>query len=350
MQSLVVKLKVAAAVGRPIDEPSQRFRKLVRGIHVDVVKSPIGTLEQVAQLSKSERCRIAAKCRRLMNDIETGMNEIDDSLQLAKAKAACKEEWFADLETLKYGSAALRRAKHVTPDFDVDYSAVAVLDDLRRLFIHEEDALALGASLDIAPDGTGSDLLHSIGIEGILIRCQRPQAAVVNPWMIVVDIVSSRRQSTALAVTALDCGLVQDASDCTLGAQEEEDVIVEDVLVVCDPRNASPYSLFSRSKLHSMCVTGILALSTFHTNVIFVSISSRYLSVIFTRTPTVPLPAQRLALLMVGFVRAVEQVFFARAQCVSHLFAHTTPFPLAATTLQASRPRWLSVSTDTPTH
>ena len=33
-----------------------------------------------------------------------------------------------------------------------------------------------------------------------------------------------------------------------------------------------------------------------------------YLSIIFTRTPSVPLPAQRLAFLMVTFVRITEQL------------------------------------------
>jgi hypothetical protein len=334
-QSLSLQLRVAALVGTPIEAAVHSLRALVRSVRAAMLSSSSGSaLRSVADLAgrpPTERAALVSARRRLLGDVEQVMNAIEDSLRIGQAKAESgpEDEWVANLDSMRFGARALRR---VGDDME-ELSVTDLVDDLvHRLKPPGRDPARAAARGDLGgadplskeeevsaegfcrwESGLRSvaerpiDLLSAFGMEGLLVRVVRLDAAAVAPWMLVVQLVSTKRQTSDVTFAALESGLQQFvASDSVIGvsrAQSDDDktanteasssVVVDDCVVVADP-SASAYDReaalsFLRSKLHSL-----------------------YLSTVFTRTPSLPLPAQRLALLSITWVRAVEQLLRGR--------------------------------------
>ena len=334
-QSLVGPLRVAAAVGTPIEAESACLRALVRNVRITMLN--LSTLRSVADLvayPPGERAALVSIRRRLLGDVEQVMNSIEDSLRIGRAKAESgpEDEWVANLDSMRFGAKALRRVGD-----DLELSVTDIVDDLvHRLKPPEynydwkdtrriREELSLGGADPLTEEQAAAaeafscwesglramaerpiDLLSAFGKDGLLVRTMRLDASAVNPWMLVVEIVTTERQTSDVTMAALETGLQQRVELETIvgGSQtqkgdgktseaESSGLVVEDCVVIADPSAAAhdreATLSFLRSKLHSL-----------------------YLSVVFTRTPSLPLPAQRLALLAITWVRAVEQLLRSR--------------------------------------
>ena len=306
-QSLVTSLKIAAASGRLIDEAVRRMRGLLCGIRQTMFEaSSEMTVEDLKKLTPLARVAVVQERRRLLSDIEMVANEIDDTVRVGRARADCADDWTVDLEDVKFGAAALRRVAAVTDDFAAEFSVEAILEDLLSVHFGKDrsaraeltplEALdAAAASFGIQPSELAAvrelpravDLFSAIGMQGIVIRAARLGVAAVNPWLVVVEEVYAKRDSSDIVFGALESGLQYSPTELQEGgsAAAADSSSSFDVLVVADPVDPWHTLRLIKSKLHQL-----------------------YLSVIFTRTPSVPLPAQRLALLMVSFVRITEQL------------------------------------------
>ena len=220
-------------------------------------------------------------------------NEIDDTVRVGRARADCADDWTVDLEDVKFGAAALRRVAAVTDDFAAEFSVEAIVDDLLSVHFGKDrsaqaeltplEALDVAAaSFGIQPSELAAvrelpravDLFSAIGMRGIVIRAARLGVAAVNPWLVVVEEVYPKRDSSDIVFGALESGLqYSPESDAATELQEDGSSAAGsggsggsyDVLVVADPADDPWRTLrLIRSKLHQL-----------------------YLSVVFTRTPSV---------------------------------------------------------------
>jgi len=154
---------------------------------------------------------------------------------------------------------------------DKENPATAVTKDSRYERLRfDRELTRLKASL------TPLDLLCAFGMLGNLVSVQRSEAAVINPWAVQISYVSHDKATTNSACAALDHGLP---------LHDQKGVRAADVLVLANPRNPEPYLQFVGSRLHDL-----------------------YLSLVFTRSLDISLPAQRTALLMVALARSLEQL------------------------------------------
>ena len=318
-QSLVTSLKIAAASGRLVDDAVRRMRGLLNRIRQAMLEATTDTtVQDLKAMEPLARAQLVMERRRLLSDIESVANEIDDTVRVGRARADCADSWTADLEDVKFGAAALKRVEAISEDFATEFSVEAVVDDLLRRHQRTDATIeqtplqamdAAAAALGMLPSQLAAvrelprpvDLLSAIGMDGIVIRVARLAVAAVQPWSVVVEEVYTKQDSSAIVFGALASGVPYSATDDLLddngGELEQVDAPATsrsannstyDVLVVAgEAQGAEPSQALQliRSKLHQL-----------------------YLSVIFTRTASVPLPAQRLALPMVAFVKIAEQL------------------------------------------
>ena len=87
------------------------------------------SVQQISALSPVQRATLVQERRRLLSDLETVANEIEDTVRVGKARADCADDWTQDLDDLKFGAAALKRVEHLTDDFETEFSVGAIVDD-----------------------------------------------------------------------------------------------------------------------------------------------------------------------------------------------------------------------------
>jgi hypothetical protein len=200
--------------------------------------------------------------------------------------------------------------KHaLTDDYRSILSHLTAYEHLRDI----KRALYSGSGLSLARSLGVTDLLYAYGSVGVGMCVERNQSSVIQPWNIRVSFIGPTRMDTSSAMCALDSGAV--LKDPTTGHA------TPDVLVMLDPRNPHPYKQWLRTAL-----------------------SDAYLAVTFARNPDLYVPAQRTALLMVAFVRAVEQLMTVvnppaasvAKPTVAATTASNTPTPAASTSSASS--------------
>ena len=106
---------------------------LSNGIRAEMLKhaSTSTSVQQISALTPVQRATLVQERRRLLSDLETVANDIEDTVRVGKARADCADDWTQDLEDLRFGAAALKRVeKSVTDNFETDFSVAAIVDDL----------------------------------------------------------------------------------------------------------------------------------------------------------------------------------------------------------------------------
>merc|ERR1719460_1012671 len=124
---------------------------------------------------------------------------------------------------------------------------------------------------------TLAELIYVFSMAGLQVRVHRPESAAINPWNIVVQHVSANISDTGSMMCSLDAGVVS--------VDSKGQAITDVIPVITEPTDPGPTLRFLRSKIQHVI-----------------------LGVTFTRNPLLHLPQQQIALLMVSFVRSVEQL------------------------------------------
>lgn len=313
LQGLTSSLKAAAVAGRPVDPEVQAMRRLVRGIKALAPTSlhRKGAEARVkgsgGRMSLGEWTAEVKERARLTADLERTLNDLTLATQLANVKGAEQAGWMRRVQDEKFAFKAVKRAGGIGGHLSVRRTFL----QLRRLeevveegekewrglhskltareciaeMLHQVRAEQGG--LDWA-SGVG-ELLYCFGMVGLQLRVRRSHAATVSPWNIMVEFVSRSISDTAAAMVALDCQApLKDATG----------ELAPDVLVLLPPE-ASGAS--GEDCPWPGTAKGCRAWAG-------LDVHKSYLSVVFARTPLLPVPQQHLALCGVALVKAAEQL------------------------------------------
>eukprot|EP00456_Euglypha_rotunda_P016909 TRINITY_DN15689_c0_g1_i5.p1 TRINITY_DN15689_c0_g1~~TRINITY_DN15689_c0_g1_i5.p1 ORF type:complete len:178 (+),score=12.94 TRINITY_DN15689_c0_g1_i5:128-661(+) len=141
--------------------------------------------------------------------------------------------------------------------------------------------------LDRLSELSVNEVLYAFGMVGNCIQVHRSEASNISPWMLSVPYVSCDRFDTTSVMCALDSGF-------PLHDMNHKEVT--DALVLMDPKNPIPFELFRQTKLFKT-----------------------YTSILFTRNPSLFIPAQQTALLMISLVTAIKQLAFPETRSLRHV-------------------------------
>jgi hypothetical protein len=296
LQAIVSQIKVAAVAQRvtAVNDPAiQKAKELLAAARSVVVDADI--ISALMQRDPLQRVWAMKQKRRLVADLETVLNDVTDTVRRIQSKEELKGaavgEWLQHASAMRHGNKLLRRVEK-----ESSISCESVVTELRRLertlsrTVSSEHTTATCFGLRFqaelsqlfsAVNGmplSMSDLLYALGGAGVQIGVQRTEASNIDPWLLIVRVVTNNTQCrTADAMCMLDCGLALNDDDGNTAA---------DVLVLLRPDGllAAQESYF-RSQLHAC-----------------------YLATVFTRNPLLYLPTQRSAILVISFVKAAEQL------------------------------------------
>ncbi|KAI8609674.1 hypothetical protein BC830DRAFT_814282 [Chytriomyces sp. MP71] len=250
----------------------------------------------LAHLDPEARVHLMREKKSLMMDLDALVNglEVDCAATSSRLNSEEAAQWLAPIRSMKFAHAALKRARGDEgvaheDDFAEDVAKVKEWVKLAsQSVVHHElpvstQSLQNGlkhltdvAALDIR-GMTLSEYLYSVGFVGLGIRVFRSQAAIANPWMLLVQYISTDYWDTASSMCMLHAGLKW---------HDSKGQVVEDVLIISDPISDPIYKLATSLSIHK----------TFN-------------SIVFARNPDLYTPQQRVALLGLSFVTAVEQLY-----------------------------------------
>jgi hypothetical protein len=299
LQAITGRIKVAAVAQRVtvVDDPAfLKVKELLAAAKSVVVGDDI--VLALTKRSPMERMAAMKQKRKLLGDLEAALNDVSDAVRRIQSKESLKGaavgEWLQHASVMRHGKRLLRRVEkesHISRD-----SVVAELVRLEsRLGLatnsggddastgvdcfglrFQDELLQLVATAAGTPLST-MDLLYAIGGSGVQIGVQRSEASNIDPWLLIVSLISNLECRTAEAMCMLDCGY-----SLTDGAGHA----AADVLVLLRPDGTlSAQETYFRSQLHAC-----------------------YLATVFTRNPLLYLPTQRSAILVISFVKAAEQI------------------------------------------
>ena len=312
---LILDIKVAAVSGRDTTEVMKELEAMIQGFC-----SLNFSVSSLTGSTPVERIALMKKSSQLINDLKYLFNELTYSIALVKTKMDADQQtvWLNKIEDMKFGKKALQRNQKSNQEISSDeivndllqlvenvknhfiaenpskecrelnYSAAqlelnekydnrtSVLSGMTALDHLKQIYTAFSNSNELKQVGI-NDLLYSFGMLGVFIRVRRTDSSQVNPWTIVVEYVSIDRGDTCSWMCILDANI--DYKDPSRSQP------VSDILIVENPLHSYPYKEFQRTKLN-------LA----------------YTSVVFTRNPCLSIPSQSISLLMISFVKSIEQL------------------------------------------
>ncbi|ORY48697.1 hypothetical protein BCR33DRAFT_848053 [Rhizoclosmatium globosum] len=243
------------------------------------------------ELKAGGRLQLMKEKRGLLMDLDAMLNEL--KVDLAQVSSSIDSEsavkWLKPLRSITFAKDALRRTgtgEITVQELQDDLTKVKEWAKLGETTNSQKRSLLSGmTALEHMKDMAGidskglavSDFLYCCGIPGIAINVYRSQSAIVNPWNLVVRHVSSDWIDSASAMCMLHAGIQW---------RDGEAHNAEDVLVVMDPQEDKAINLYTSLQL-----------------------SKAYTSIVCTRNPDLYNRQQRIALLGISFVRAVEQLY-----------------------------------------
>lgn len=309
LQGFALDVRVAVAAGRKYEDGAKAISDVAAALRLSLL--PEGAMSNGGR----KRAAVMAANRQAFVELAQITNSVADARNIAmhhrqRLSSSKIARWLADVQGMRHGKAAMRRAATAPSALDATPSVGeeaatrlhAVVEDLKRLHApvdmppgaqqrrselssmtaveHLQEIVTdvrdhLEASL---PEIQLEHLLYAYGMVGVGIRVRRCQASAVNPWMLDVQYVaSSRSYDTAGALCALHMALP--VTDPATGE------VVEDVLVLPEADNPGPALAFCRSLLHR-----------------------HYLAAVVTRNPLLMVPEQLTALRMLSLAAAVRQL------------------------------------------
>ncbi|KAJ3025036.1 UNVERIFIED_CONTAM: hypothetical protein HDU68_007545 [Siphonaria sp. JEL0065] len=253
------------------------------------------SVENLKDLKAENRASLMRAKRGLLMDLDAILNEL--RVDLASVETRLNNEdaakWLAPVKSMKFAKAVVKR---VGQDGIVGEEELAQdITKVKEWRKHESlecagpvsgqsGMTALQHLRDMAnletKNLTVSDYLYSCGYPGIAIEVFRSQAAIVNPWNLIVKYVSSDVGDSASALCMLHAGITW---------RDQHGHATEDVLIVAEPQKDDTYKIFSSLKLFKA-----------------------YTSIVFSRNPDLYLPQQRIALLSISLVKAIEELYLHR--------------------------------------
>ena len=316
LQRLIPELKASAIAQRDVS-PSLT---LARGILSATKETLIGPIVNLNALAPKEKAALITQTRGSISQLETQLNSLEDKILLAQSSRRVDKKaiWLTLTEDMKHGADALRRVEraessvsssNILIEFDKlkkSHPALAIYDPTpmaapsrssQSQRTAQEHWESIYQTLDSDFDGINvPELLYSLGMVGRGIHVKRSEASNINPWALIVEYVSLQVCDTNSAMCLLDIGLEN---------KDETGKPVEDVLVIPDPARPLLAQRFVATQLHQA-----------------------YMGVVFARNYELSLPSQHLALTMISFVKAVEQLMsegmrtHAHLQVVFEMYAH----------------------------
>eukprot|EP00049_Salpingoeca_infusionum_P004645 m.82053 g.82053 ORF g.82053 m.82053 type:complete len:2231 (+) comp12667_c0_seq2:195-6887(+) len=270
-------LKRAASFAKTLLEQLSQRRIPVKGLQM---------------LEFEERTEIIRTRKKNFTAAQMLLNEVRDMANVALETTSLDalSKWVVKASAQKYGVVAMRRvATNVLSVRDVfidlqkrlsrlDKSGCAQISDESAAFVQQMKDFVTQYSTDnpaLHLPFTITDMLYCIGLPGIMLNVERSAASAVDPWQIKVLYVSRTSSSTVECMTALDT---------RVSMEDEQGYKCNAVLPLTGQRDHQLGSLMSSYLMRA------------------------YTSVLVTRNPAMALSAQRLALLSVSLVRAVEQL------------------------------------------
>ncbi|KAJ3106295.1 hypothetical protein HK100_003756 [Physocladia obscura] len=260
-----------------------------------------------------ERVRIMHAIQRkkgLVTDLETILNELKVDFRASESRLSCEDaaKWLAPVRSMKFAKAVVKRTVDsvITEQLlnaDHEKAREWVKDHCSELangsereeteyFISCQSGLSeIDQIKDFAAINTKgfsvSDFLYCCGITGLGIHIFRSQAAIASPWQIIVTYVSPEFVDTASSMCYLNSGMQwTDVNSRHTEVVKNADIKAQDVLIIANPQNDEPYKFF-----------------------VSLNLFKAYTSIQFSRNPDLYLGQQRIAILGVAFVRALEQLY-----------------------------------------
>ncbi|KAJ3409384.1 hypothetical protein HDU80_001406 [Chytriomyces hyalinus] len=248
----------------------------------------------------ASRLRLMREKRGLMMDIDALLNSV--TVDCASAMGSFNNEesvrWLAPVRSMKFAADAIRRHEmqtnvdSISQELEFRKDAANIIEwvkehpgfndcESQQLISKQSYCSEAQHIQEIARMDTRSlsarDFLYSCGMVGIGIQVARTQASIVNPWLMVVKYVSCDFVDTASSMCMLHSGVKW---------VDQMGNEVEDVLLLANPQNDIFYKLLTSLSLYKA-----------------------YTSITCTRNPDLYTPQQRVALLGISFVTAVEQLY-----------------------------------------
>ncbi|KAI9335279.1 hypothetical protein BDR26DRAFT_866041 [Obelidium mucronatum] len=286
LRELLLDVKVAVVTRNNYKQPTDALLKLVQEFR----SAQLGTSE-FASMNGSDRMKLMKEKRGLLMDLDGIINELRVDLAVVETQLSHEDaaKWLAPIKSMKFATSIVRRSASAADDATLRDDVAKVVEWCQTNTTvavsgptsKQSGMTAISHLKDISlletKKMTVSDFLYSCGFPGIGIQVVRSQSAIVNPWNLVVKYVSPEFGDSASAMCMLHAGIVWNDS---AGHQ------IEDVLLVSNPFDDRPFRIFSS-----------------------LSIFKAYTSIVFTRNPDLYLPQQRIALLSISLVRAIEQLY-----------------------------------------
>jgi hypothetical protein len=359
LQRCAVELKVAAVAGRPTTAGVAFLRAIVS--HVSAAFRSDRSVAALMALPPDERAQRMKTVKQLLNDIATVSNDVDVTSRSLEATLVERRErangdgasgdgnnnnnnsgWLRSTSSLKHSKQILRRTGRAAAapggaaeDVEEAHEEFvrALLNEVRGIAAvaagestmtaeEEEECAAFGAAAPVSILSGGSTRSHGCAMEalatrysaegaerglptmstalqscamvGLLVRVDRAnEAMAVDPWAIRVTHVSRDWADTTNALCHASLGAALDDADgdaCT------------DIVPLLNP------AAFAGDDGEVTPGGSSLASADTSAAVMRSKLLEVYAAVVFTRNPALRLPQQRIALLMVSFVRSVEQL------------------------------------------
>ena len=289
IQRLVMDVKIAAIAGEDTTKAVQTLSSIIKEVKYNCFF--------IHGLTTVERAAFMKVQKQLVFQLEEQMNSIHAAIRFFSSDKKLDEtvSWLQAASEMKFGAQALHRT-----DKFISMGNTSIVYDLDKIskdnsdvqFYQDKDHKSILSGLSGTEHWqriqceleelnelrglTITELLYSLGMIGYGIKLTRSESSNINPWTIIVDYVSHEIMDSSDTLCLLDAGIAHEDSNGT---------IIEDVVIVPNPANPKPYELFLQSKLYKS-----------------------YLGVVFTRNPELVLPQQHTALVMVSFVKAIEQL------------------------------------------
>ena len=322
------------------------------------------------------RAQLLRDLETVANEVDAAV-QLSAAWRAADCEVAA-HRWLNDLSKEKFAAAALKRVSHAGRGAtDAAYSAAAVGQDFREHMeplrqrcygeggqpseLLKDFTSVVETSPGILSGEIGSNavvagmsgtarssehvstlsLLYTFGARGVVVKVRRSHASTVNPWVLVVEHVAGGAPScsTRDALAALDAGMdlaaalrdepnevnseevtgnisnvhnMTDKNDKKEASKEVSFGAVpgcEDCVVLAGPESVDSSVSSSETPISTCWRPEATAMAFLQSR-----LHDLYLSTVFTRSTTVPLPAQRVALLAITFCRGVAQLLLCNAK------------------------------------
>lgn len=280
-----------------------------------------GGLAALLALTPTQRVERLRQQRGFVGGLQRTLNVVEDTIRFQEDNLADVKAWVKRVATMRFGRDALRRAAKVAvPPSEAlarlrrevaaapscaSAPPVSVTSGLSAAE-HASQAREVLAVADDWPEDMQA-ALQACGMVGVQIRCIRTEASNVEPWMLIVEYVSSSFADTASAMCALDL-----QQPLTVGK-----VHAPDVAVLLPHGSEEACSWFAGTVLQEA-----------------------YLAILFARSPLCTVPSQRVALPTLVWVKSAEQLLLL-LQPPKDGTASAKP---GADELELVRPQWMVYS------